>query len=467
MLKPKKTSNRRLVDLTYDAIGTSIGRTVKGIRAVTCMIAGPGVREGTMPERGERPIYSSKNAQDFEKLMAKAMTSQEKPVTADLIFSEDGYKAFVSRAREAGLNVIELDLGDSASKRRDAMPAFQNGHEAVAKISQIIAEEGHLAPDRAESTIDRIIKSDFDTELKKALFEVIDADLIEARRRLEEEKDETDRKTGLIDRACEEREIRSRTLIQDNAEIAQALREIGFLRQPDQFLSNLEMSAQRIGSEQTLDNLTKRPALFGQPNRQPGFLETSEQATSRDNIAIINSGQAFQLLTRYAQNLKTVSELAVEAQQLQSKKDELLETVAQRQDAVANVETKLQRESALLVPETRKAVLRDSLDVLLKARENGSAGHRTEQPGTIRATGDKSLNARVEIAPAHINTQQILTAFGAIAGLAAGHLGSSALGPDRSQNERKDKSLPETHQGESVRRRRYAGPRNAEASHGR
>ena len=376
------------------ATGKAVEGAQNGFRAFRLMLAGQGNTPGALPDRHQVPLVHAGNPEVLGAALRDA-GGKTRPVMFDTLLSEDGYRAFMASAKATRIPVIDLDSLDEQKAVR-AQRAYTSAAHAIGDLTKR-TEKGPLGPDAVATILQRTASSEIAPNHKRAIYGVLDAELIEARTELGAARETRKLYSTKADEAVQEMDNASLQRLQDNEGIRESFETMGLVREPDRFFQALQRNVAREGVEATLNKLRDDPAQFtgdvapqGATPR-PGWLAglkaepEAGPAIARDGAGLAQEPEVLAGLKIYVENVGAVKESAAAVLALRERQQALEASLAEREAALETVETRIKRETALLDPQTQRQILRDSLQAILQSRQ-------TEEPKLVQ-TGMNTAHA--------------------------------------------------------------------------
>jgi hypothetical protein len=374
----------------------------QGLKAVKMFIADR-MNFGRSPIR-HTEIAPSGAGTNLDHVMTDSR-NQGRPVIVETLMSVDGWREFMQRAKEQQIRVVDLDSLDETRASRSARP-FEDPAKAMAEIHKARSSSA-IEPKIAEKIVDRIARSDFGIEAKAVLYKAVSNEMALTAAEIGESRAVRDGNARRAEVAINERDAASIGRLRENGEIEALLKESAWFQNGDRVVQVLQRSVNQIGVEKTLELLDSDPALQLRDDAQGQEGTTSASGRS---VADLLSGEPEMtaMMRDYVSNLGAVRRNADEILTLRDRQAALETHMLAQEEALARVERKIARETALLDPMMQRQVLADSLKAVTEARETGVA--QLEKKGV--QTGEAEI-AAVEQATAggHSGAEQIALAF--------------------------------------------------------
>ena len=364
-------------------LGLATGKAVDGVqdgfRAFRMMLAGQGNAPGALPDRAQVPLVHGGNPEVLGAALRDA-GGQARPVMVDTLLTEDGYKAFMASAKATRIPVIDLDSLDEQKAAR-SQRGYTSAAHAVGDLTKR-TEKGPLSPDDVAQILQRTASSEIAPDQKRAIYGVLDAELIEARAEIGAAREARNLYSAKADEAVQEMDNASLQRLQDNEGVREAFEGMGLVREPDRFFQALQRNVAQEGVEATLNKLRDNPAQFTgdvapqgttpRPGWLTGFKGEPDlgPAIARDGAGLAREPEVLAGLRIYVENVGAVKESAAAVLALRERQQALEAALAEREAALETVETRIKRETALLDPQTQRQILRDSLQAILQSRQS-------------------------------------------------------------------------------------------------
>ncbi len=379
---------------------------------------------------------------------------QNRPILIDSLMTQDGWRDFMEATKAKQIRVVDLDSLDETKGSQTAR-AFPDPVRAMAEI-QKSRTSAPIEPLEAEKILDRIVRSEFDSEDKKLLYKALSNESKFASERIAEARTVRDANALKAELAITDRDTASLGRLKENSEIEAILKDSKIFRDDDRIVQILQRSVHEVGVGRTLELLESDPGtrLQDEPVESGGV---TRQGPSVADL-LTSEPEMGRAMRDYVTNIGAVRRNADEIVALKSRQAALEAHMLAQEEALARVERRIEREVQLLDPMTQRQVLADSLKAVTEARES-NVNTLTERGVK---TGESEI-AAVEGASAdgHGGAEQIALAFSHIATRVDARFSEAHLGPVQGiVKAAMDSGIAVTRGGSDIRRDEAGAPRS-------
>jgi hypothetical protein len=355
------------VNTAARAAGRAVGALQNGTRIFSLLLA-PNKTNATLPP-AHRSIASSRHPQPLT--TASQTVAAGQPALVTVISSESEYRDFVASMRSKGVPVIDLDTA-AAQQKRDAKVPFTHSAEALAEITRLSDQKGRITPDEADDLLDRLAKSKtLNPDNRRDLLGYLATHMVTYERETESERDLLESARGNTDIAVRQIDANITERLKNNDQIARAIHEAGVISDVDDVLNRVRQSIELVGFDKTLELVKTDPARFGEIDRPRGFLERGN-SIALDNQYLKKHTDSVEKISVYVENLRansTDAEQARSLRELRDRQSELDTRVNDRDRALDRIKKRIEREALWIDPDTKREILKESLEKLLHSRE--------------------------------------------------------------------------------------------------
>ncbi len=261
------------------AVGYGLGKAAAlfgtavdtGMRGVRMMLAGDGNLPGARPDSRSVGLAHEGNLGPLAEAAQRAV-SGPRPVMVDTLLSPEGYEAFMKSAQKARIPVIDLDSYEERKAARLQKPYDSIAH-AVGDLTSR-TEKNPLKVEDAERILQRTASSRIAGDHKKALYELLYAELLESREALARDREERTVNVAKATQAVEEIDRIVIEKLRGNAELREVVETLGVIEEPDRFFQALQRSVAQDGVDSTLKRIETDPDGFDGVGRSQGTTES-------------------------------------------------------------------------------------------------------------------------------------------------------------------------------------------------
>lgn len=422
------TAGKKMAERGLSQLGAALGTAAahgyhhagNGLKAVRMMIFRPG-SAGREPVAldGIGPGLTSEKVDAAHQLAA----SQRRPIVVEAIMTQEGWTAFVDRAKASQIRVVDLD-GIDESKARKAGAPFESLEQAAAEIERARGTRG-ISVDDAHTITQRTSESSLDAESKRLLYKVLGNELEFARTEIKEARAIRDDHGQKAELAVCERNRASLDRLRENHQIEQVLKDTALFHDDERIIQNLQRSVAQHGIEETLRLIDADPEskLSADPDAERG---TTREAGRTVADVLSGEPEVAGMLRDYVTNVGSIRRNASEIVEVRERQAALDAQMVAREEALATVERRIEQDARLLDPLIQRQILTDSLKAVMNARE--TTVNALAQEGT--RTGEAEIQAvENETASGHTGAEQLALAFSHLKTVAMGRFSEAHPGP--------------------------------------
>lgn len=315
----------------------------------------------------------------------------------NVIATEADYRSYMDRLSTAGLTVIDLD-GIEQTKKRLAEEPFQSAALAYAEIARAADQPEGMAPDDAETIINRMLTSNEITSKQK--HEFLDYISTTLERYAVETENERDRREILRAKAEPTLNALDSNIVarlQQNDDIVAAIEARGQITDVAETVRTINHMIEVHGAAETMRVIVEAPETILKPLRQPTGRESEARTLALDKAAISSLPALTNSLAIYVKNVADNSEDAKQARQVKELRDR--QTLADvqlqhREAAYQQIMRRIERETIWLQPAEKTRIMRESLEML---HRSPTGDLKEAKPVIIETAVKSATRSQVEI----------------------------------------------------------------------
>lgn len=365
----------RLLSLTNSSVNTAaraagraVGGLQSGLRIFSLLMAGDKAKANLPPN--QRSIASRNHIDPLRK--ASQVAAAGNTALVSVISTDSEYRDFVASIRSKGVPVIDLDT-EAAQRKRDAKLPFAHSAEALGEITRLADQNGRITPDEADDILDRMRKSKtLDPENRRDLLSYLATQMVTYERETADDRELLETARANTEPAILQIDANITERLKNNDQISRALHDAAIISDVDEVLGRVRQSIELVGFDKTLELVRTDPARFGEIDRPRGIFERPGSSIALDNQYLKKHTDSVEKISAYVENLKSNSADAEQARNLRELRDrqsELDARVNERDRALERIKKRIERETLWIEPDTRREILRDSLEKMLHSRE--------------------------------------------------------------------------------------------------